>query len=334
MTRETAEKLIENVFASLNDHDSITFAFQGGEPLLAGLSFYGFFIEVISQQTKKVTVSYALQTNGLALDDEWCAFFKKHNFLIGLSLDGPLKYHDKYRLNPPGKGTYRDVQKAKALLEKHSVPFNVLTVLTNELARHPQEMWSFILKHRIGYIQFIPCLNSLDNKHKSPYALTPPRFASFYTALFALWKDALEKNNYISVKLFDDLIALLTDGVIASCGMNGRCQPQFVAEADGSVYPCDFYCVDEYCLGSLCELSLKELFETNVMQGFLTNGGVSLPQCGGCKYVSLCGGYCKRMRSAMCADIDGLTCGYRSFLDGCLADLIFLVKHRRIGGIL
>ncbi len=315
MTPDTADKLINNVFRGLNDGDGVTFAFQGGEPLLAGLLFFKRFTETVSKvskQKKKVGVGYAMQTNGLAVDEAWCAFFRENKFLIGLSMDGPQKYHDQNRKTADGKGTYRDAEKAKALFDKNRVEYNILTVLTNELARHPREVWSFITKNRIRYIQFIPCMDDLGEKG-APYALTPARFASFYAVLLKLWEDSIAKGIYISVKLFDDLMILLKKGKAATCGMTGECHPQFVVEADGSVYPCDFYCVDEYFLGNICELTPKELYETDVMKRFLSDRGTVTPLCGECEYRRICGGNCKRMRAAMC--VKDNTCGYRSFLD-------------------
>ena len=46
MARETAEAIIRNVYTDLTAGDSITFAFQGGEPGLAGLDFFVYFTEM------------------------------------------------------------------------------------------------------------------------------------------------------------------------------------------------------------------------------------------------------------------------------------------------
>lgn len=323
MSHETAGRLVNSVYESLENGDHVTFAFQGGEPLMTGISFYVHFVQLVKAQTKRVSVHYAMQTNGLAIDAEWCTFFKRHQFLVGLSMDGPAKYHDANRLDVHGEGTYHRLIGVKKLLEQHHVDYNILTVLTNTAARHPQEMWSFILRGNIQYIQFIPCLGSLDAQTASPYALTPKRFASFYSTLFRLWLEEWKRGRYVSVKLFDDLIALLGRSELSACGILGQCQPQFVVEADGSAYLCDFYCTDEYLLGNMTEQTPETLFFTEAMQAFLAHRGPQNPLCLKCPHQRFCGGNCKRQRASMCwgSPADS-TCGYRTFLDECLPDLL------------
>ena len=89
--------------------------------------------------------------------------------------------------------------------------------------------------------------------------MTPQRFSQFYNQLFPLWLEDYRKGDYRSVKLFDDVVNLMAYGIPTACGIHGRCQPQLVVEADGSVYPCDFYCLDEYRVGNILENSLDEL---------------------------------------------------------------------------
>ena len=192
MEGETASRILENIFSRLDPGDAVNLAFQGGEPTLAGLDFFHFFVSEAERLRGKTHVSYALQTNGTLLDDDWCAFFREHRFLIGLSLDAMQALHDQNRVDAAGKGTYARVMAAKALLEKHGVDYNILTVLTNALARHPQQVWRWLDKEDIRYVQFIPCLGGLDGG-ETRFSLTPERFASFYTQLFRLWSADFEK---------------------------------------------------------------------------------------------------------------------------------------------
>ena len=130
-------------------------------------------------------------------------------------------------------------------MQKMGVEYNILAVLTHDMARHPQQVWNAILDMGLPYVQFIPCLDALAASAPSPYALTPQRFAQFYNGLFPLWLEAFRRGNYISIKLFDDVINLLARGQVNACGLTGQCCVQLVVESDGSVYPCDFYAVDD-----------------------------------------------------------------------------------------
>lgn len=317
MERDVAVRIIQNIFTGLTQGDTVSFAFQGGEPTLAGLDFFRFFTNEVKKVCGTVRVSYALQTNGILLDDEWCAFLKEHRFLVGLSLDLLPELHNANRLDARKQGTYSQVRDAKSYLEKHGVDYNILTVLTNSLARHPRQVWDALCKQNIQYVQFIPCLGELDGT-ASPFALTPERFASFYTQLFPLWAAAFEQGHYRSVKLFDDLIHLLAFGSRNACGITGQCMPQIVVEADGSVYPCDFYALDACRVGNLADTPIEKIYEAAAMSEFRNRPTEKMALCSSCPYASVCGGGCPRMRREVCGGPDSRQCGYRMFLDRCL----------------
>ena len=130
MKKETAETIIEHIFIDLAPGDAITFAFQGGEPTLAGLDFFKFFTAAVDKRSAGVKVNYALQTNGLLLNEEFTGFLKDSGFLTGLSLDGPAALHNQNRADAGGGGTFGKVIRAKRLLDAIKAPYNVLAALT------------------------------------------------------------------------------------------------------------------------------------------------------------------------------------------------------------
>ncbi|MBO6040143.1 MAG: SPASM domain-containing protein, partial [Oscillospiraceae bacterium] len=121
-----------------------------------------------------------------------------------------------------------------------------------------------------------------------------------------------------SVKLFDDLINLLADGRGNACGLTGKCLPQIVVEADGGVYPCDFYALDEYRVGSLAEETIDAIYTKAMMTAFRTRETSMLTLCEGCPYAPICGGGCPRMRREVCGAPEAKNCGYRMFLQSAL----------------
>jgi len=322
MERKTALTLLTNVFSELKAGDQITFAFQGGEPALAGLEFFSFFTQQAKKMAPpKVRIYYAFQTNGLILAGEnaanWCALFKDYGFLIGLSLDGYAALHNLNRHDAIGKGTHSKVLEAKKMLDTYNVEYNILCVLTLESARRAKRIWDFIITHRIKHVQFIPCLEPLHQESEGP-ALTSQKFYQFYSILFPLWKRAALEGNMVHVRLFEDLAGIFLAGKAVTCGMSGRCSPQMVVEADGSVYPCDFYVLDKYKTSDLTKHNIREVFEATVTGVFLKESRVQPKWCNGCAYVSWCGGGCKRMAKA----VYGKDCGIRRFLDEYLKDLL------------
>jgi len=334
MKIDLMEKMIDNIYDDLEDGDQMTFAFQGGEPTLAGLTYFENFVAYIKTKNQKVSVHYALQTNGTIIDEKWCQFLKEHDFLVGLSIDGNIKFHDDNRLDVRGKGTFKKVMATKGLFDQYQVEYNVLCVLTNQTARHPQKIFKFLLSEKIRYIQFVPCLDDLDVKEPSVYALQPDRFASFYKQFYVLWKREFDRGNYISVNLFDNIVNLLAKGVVGSCGLLGQCQPQYVIESNGNVYPCDFYVLDEHCLGNITEKSIFELFKNPRMKDFMICEREEIsPYCQACPFFKMCQSGCKRMKHSMYLNQEETYCGYQDFLKAHYPSLREIANFERNRGI-
>lgn len=322
MTPETMGDILRVLEKDLENGDRINFAFQGGEPTLAGIDFFKTFVSIVKGWRINVNVSYALQTNATLIDENWCMFLKDNNFLVGVSFDILQEYHDEQRATADGKGTYKRVLHAIQLLEKYKVEYNVLCTLTNSIARYPKKVWDTIVQLNIKYVQFTPCLGNLKDDASTAFSLTPNRFAQFYTKLFQLWYEAYKRGKYVSIKLFDDIINLMVLKIPTSCGINGYCKPQLVVEADGSVYPCDFYCLDEYKLGNIREQGFAELLKSQNVSKFLSRPHTQPLACDKCRYSRFCGGNCQRMQKEICSDENSSYCGYRNFLDKCSGDFI------------
>ncbi|VBB08302.1 radical sam [Lucifera butyrica] len=314
MSHGTAEKMLENIYRSLSDGDDLTLAFQGGEPMLAGLEYFKDIVSFVEAQDKDVTVHYTLQTNGILLDDSWCEFLKQHGFLLGLSLDGCESLHDRYRVDAEGLGTFPRVLAVKRLLDAYRIEYNVLCVLTAALAQEPDDVYTFLRQEQIGYVQFIPCLAGLSGGKREAYVLTPELFAGFYRRIYDLWFSGLVQGTYMSIRLFDGILNLFAAGRITACGMLGSCRIQYVVEADGSVYPCDFYAIDRYRMGNICEMGLQELFQSSAAQEFLRCRTKPPAYCASCPFGRMCRGGCRRMAEAMYVNEQNDFCGYQAVL--------------------
>lgn len=315
MSIDTMKAVIDSIFDSLSDKDELTLAFQGGEPTMAGLEFFEKLSEYVDSKLKekRVRLSYAIQTNATTLTKEWCEYFSKYHYLVGVSLDLHRGCHDSLRLDAGGNGTFDRVLSGIELLRAENVEFNVLCTLTESLAQYPRKVWDMIVKNNFEYVQFTPCLGELGSK--TPYELSPKRFAEFYKDIFDRWYVDLLNGKGRSVKLFDDIANLFLYGTRTACGINGKCSPQIIVEADGSVYPCDFYCLDQYRLGNLASENLLLLYKKS--EESESKKREPLPKmCSQCRYLVNCGGGCKRMRSSVCfTDENKEYCGYRELLD-------------------
>ncbi len=311
MNDEVMSALVDRALA-LGDDAEITFAFQGGEPTCAGLDFFGRFCERVDARRTNQTVHYALQTNGYVIDEAWAAFLKEHGFLVGVSLDGYRDLHDWLRPDAAGAGTFDRVMGAVETLRAAGVDFNILTVLTAQLARHPQKLYRFYQRNGLDYIQLIPCLPGLEEDEGSAFSLTPELFASFYRVFFRLWLEEFRRGTYRSVTLFDNVIPLFAGRPPQQCGMLGSCAPQFVVESSGEVYPCDFYVLDRYRMGSIVDDSLEELARSEPLRAFLAEPRRPCSQCADCPFEGICHRNCKRLNVAYYTED---YCGYRAFLE-------------------
>ncbi|MGE4283308.1 MAG: anaerobic sulfatase maturase [Clostridia bacterium] len=296
MSIETLESLVVRALEYADQE--CTFAFQGGEPTLAGLDFFKELIQLEKKHnTKNIRINNALQTNGVIIDGEWAEFLSDNHFLVGLSLDGPKDIHDSMRVDARDKGSFTKVMNTVQLFNKYKVEYNILFVVNGYVARHANKIYQFFKKNDFKYLQFIPCLDPLNEKPgEHDYSLTPQKFTVFLKNLFDCWYDDMVKGNMVSIRYFDNLVGTMMGIRPEACGMLGECSCQFVVEADGGVYPCDFYVVDEWYLGNIEHDGFDELRSTAAAERFVETSRHIDPKCKKCKWVNLCRGGCRRSR--------------------------------------
>lgn len=299
MDDETMEELIRKSLARARNH--MTFAFQGGEPTLAGLSFYERFTDCVEKYRKPgQQIHYALQTNGMCIDEKWARFLGERRFLVGLSLDGPRKLHDHYRLDPQGGGSFQRVMLAAKILREYRVDVNVLAVVTAYNAPRIGSIYSFFHENRLDYQQYIPCIDPFGGtKGEQPYSLTAEAYGQFLCDLFDLWYEDVTRGRFIYIRMFENLVGMLRGYPPESCDMGGRCSVQYVVEADGGVYPCDFYALDEWRLGNIRRQSYEELDKRREELAFIEPSALHPESCESCRWHSLCRNGCRRDRPVL-----------------------------------
>ncbi len=293
MTHDTAERLIDRAFEATEPRGTLTFAFQGGEPTMAGLDFFRDFVAMVEKKnTHRHPILWGIQTNGLAINDEWAEFFRCHGFLVGVSVDGYPALHDRYRLDAQGSGTYSRVAESVRLLLKYKVDTNILCVVTRQTAQKARRVYRTLKSLGTGYLQFIPCLDPLEVERGSlNWSLTPELYRSFLCEVFDEWFNDWKNGHYVSVRQFDDWVHLAMGQPPSTCASVGHCGSYMVSEADGSLYPCDFYCLDEWKLGTV-EQPLDELIHSDRMIAFQKRSLIKPAECIHCRYRYLCRSGC------------------------------------------
>ncbi len=166
MDDETLELFVKQQIDAQQGPD-VDIAWQGGEPTLMGIAFYQKAIQFVDKHKGDKRVHHAFQTNGILIDDDWCEFFKRYNFLIGLSIDGPAELHDAYRVTRSGKATHEKVMRAIKRLIHHDIAFNTLTVVNDINARHPKEVYHFFKSDRLQIHAVHTLGRTTDHNHES-----------------------------------------------------------------------------------------------------------------------------------------------------------------------
>ena len=197
-------------------------------------------------------------------------------------------------MDAAGQGTWDKVTSTIALLDAYGVETNLLCVVTGQLARKPQRAFKSLCELGRHDLQFIPCLDPLDTIGGQAYSLMPELYGRFLCGVFDAWYDQLQRGNYVSVRNFEDYLRILLGMPPTSCASSGSCGHYLTVEGDGSLYPCDFYVLDEWKLGDLSHCTVEDALDSSVSRMFLEQGRKRPAECAACAYQPLCRGGCKR----------------------------------------
>jgi uncharacterized protein len=320
---ELLEAFIRQYFEGQN-HREVVFSWQGGEPTLLGV---GFFRKVVELERKycppHVRCENDLQTNGTNLDEEWCGFLHEHNFLVGLSIDGPRELHDAYRKDRSGQGSFDRVSRAARLLRRNKVNFATLTCVNRLTGTRPLEVYRF-LRDDVGSrrIQFIPIVEPVGFRRTAPqhwdwgalprlgdpearpgtpgsvveeWSVDPEDWGEFLCRVFDEWHRKDFGNVY--VQYFDAAVEAWMGHVSPLCTLAPMCGKGLALERDGSVFACDHYVYPEYRLGTIGLQPLAEMAFSETQERFGRAKEGTLPDyCRRCVYEFACFGECPKNR--------------------------------------
>ncbi len=295
MKEDVIKKIIREA-ADFCGNGTCSMGFQGGEPMLAGIDFYKNILKYIKDERIETNFIFTLQTNGILIDKEWAEFFRDNNFLTGISLDGTEDIHNRNRKGKNGQGTFHEVIKSIDTLKKYNADFNILTVVTKELAENIEKVYEFYKRNDFHYLQFIPYIETGQNMKSGKYMLTADVYTDFLNRLFDLWYEDLINDRGVSIRYFDNIVGRFLGYPYEACDMRGVCSCQNIIESDGSIYPCDFYVYDNYKLGNITENTFMDILQSKKTEEFITESLSNNTECIKCEYRALCCNGCKKHR--------------------------------------
>lgn len=343
MLDELLERFVQE-YIQAQTMSQVLFTWHGGEPLMRPLSFYRKAVALQEKYAFGRQIDNTIQTNGTLLTDEWCEFLKEHNWLVGISIDGPQEFHDEYRRTASDKPSWQKVMRGIRLLRKHGVEWNAMAVVNDFNAGYPLEFYHFFKEMGAKYIQFAPVVERMaahsDGRHLATlvdqecpvadFSVSPAQWGDFLCAIFDEWVRHDVGQTY--VEIFDCTLANWVGERPGICVYAKECGHAGVMEFNGDVYSCDHFVFPEYKLGNIRDKTLVEMLYGEQQRQFSCLKHATLPkQCKECEWEFACHGECPKNRFVNDRygnpGLNYLCSGYRHFYEHVAPYMDFMKKE-------
>jgi serine-type anaerobic sulfatase-maturating enzyme len=342
MAADLQETYIRQLLEGHSRSSEVVIAWQGGEPTMMGLDFFRRSIDLQHQYARPgQRILNTIQTNGTLLTDEWGEFLGAHDFLVGISIDGPRDMHDAYRVDKGGKPTYDRVIRGLDVLKRHGVEWNVLTTMHAANGDHGRAVYTF-LRDELGatFMQFIPIIERATEQ-TLPIAeagwghgvagrplytqqgglvtrrsIGPVQYGRFLIDVFEEW--VRRDIGTVYVQMFDTALASVHGAPGGMCVHAETCGTQLALEHTGDLYSCDHYVEPGYLLGNIRDRHMLDLIILPQQRNFGQDKRDTLTgYCRRCDVLDMCNGGCPKDRFASAPDGEGglhyLCPGYEAF---------------------
>jgi uncharacterized protein len=348
MADEVLESYIRQYIAS-QSAPVITFAWQGGEPTLLGVEFFRKAVELEKKYANGKRIENTLQTNGVLLDDAWGEFLAANRFLVGLSIDGPREFHDRYRVDKGGQPSFDHVLRGIEYLKKHGTEFNTLTVVQRGNSYHPLEVYRFLKEVGSGFMQFIPIVERIaaqadpaglvlispsyeEQAQVSEWSVEPVQYGRFLCAIFDEW--VRNDVGRVFVQIFDVALESWLGMQAGLCIFRETCGGAMAIEHNGDLYSCDHYVYPENKLGNILEQPMESLVNSAQQKKFGLDKRDTLPRyCRECEVRFACNGECPKHRFIRTpngeAGLNYLCAGYKIFFNQIDPYMQFMAEELR-----
>ena len=339
----------------------LSFTWQGGEPTLGGLDFFKTIVKYQKRYSHGKPVQNSIQTNGLLIDDRWAGFLAEHQFLVGISIDGPEHLHDRYRVSKGRKPTFKRVMAAIERMSKHQVEFNTLTVINDHNCDHGLEVYRFLKSIGSDFHQYIPIVELMESdarideqaaqlifpvqrKNNVMTTFSVPGsvagvaemtgYGKFMTEVFDEW--VKQDVGQIYVRLFETVLAQTLGYPPSICIFQKTCGNALVLEQNGDLYPCDHFVYEDLKLGNINNDYAIDLAKSNKQQSFGNSKETTLTDmCRRCEFLELCNGGCPKHRINDIGEtyLQNHLCGsYKKFFSHMKPYMEYManeIRHRR-----
>jgi uncharacterized protein len=328
--RFMSEKVTNAFIGKVSEHaskhalESVQIILHGGEPLLLGKAKMVDWLTRVKNGLCKVTRPvFSLQSNGSLIDREWIEILYNFNVQIGISLDGPEKYHNIHRVDHNGKGSFQKTARGIHLLQNcekgRKVFSGVIVVVNTDIA--PKELYEFALKLDLANLSILLPHNTYDE---------PPRqgkwqYGDWMVELFDLW--FYDESPTLTIRMFNEAMQLLFGNRFASSEYFGLYPGvNIIVETDGGLELTDSLKAAKEGITKLnlnvLEDEIDAIFKHPKVPQFVDPKIGCCTKCKNCSVFEVCGG-------GIVADRYSSINGFDNPSVYC-EDLMQLIKHIRL----
>lgn len=296
MSYEIVDSFLKKLKKSLleNNGSHFQFIFHGGEPLLAPMEWYKYFVSKAEETLSGVKLLFTLQTNGVQYNREWAYFLKNNKIHTSFSWDGPQQVHDKFRIFHNNKGSYDYVQDAFKLHKEIFGNVSGLTVLNGEVP--PLEYYQNVKELGITHFTIIfPQLHHDTEEHFNHFENSKEVnfFGDWLAELFDIWWFDQDKNKPV-IHYFANLITLLLGGEATSEGLGSGENNVIVLETNGDIETTTALksCGPAFTKegNNIVTHSIEESVNSELIKLFIYSHKTVCQTCKECSLVKICGG--------------------------------------------
>lgn len=329
------ERLIrDHIHSQPKMSPQVDFIWHGGEPMLSGLGYYERAVELQKRYSNGKKIINTIQTNGTLINTRWAQFFHQHNFMVGISIDGPNVLNDIGRIDKQGHSSFERTMRGIEHLKQHQVQFNTLTVVNNKTYQHGKTIYQFLKDNGSHYLQFQPCVDhELDRRGEHDWTLSGKQWGRFLCDVFDAWR--AEDIGKVYVQFFENCLMILMGAQSQMCHHSATCGQQLMVESNGDVFSCDHFGYDEFKLGRAQESSLHKLVNSSQQRAFGLDKQSSLSeQCQKCDFLLMCQGGCPKnrvLKTPKGEDHNVLCEGYEMFFHYALPHMLRMVDAMQQG---
>lgn len=310
MTAAVIDKTIGFIKRIAPKAQDIRIAFHGGEPLLAGKSFYKYILPRL-RKAFGLRAHLGIQSNLWALDEEMMALIRKYRIAVGTSMDGCREMCDAQR----GTGYFDRTRAAEKALHENGIGVGEICTFA---AGNTDKAAAVFLQAAFPY-----SIHGAVPSYGTPAGEGTVDVNGMKQLLLDSYEAYKQEPSHCRINTIDIMARGCFEGKGYTCTFSD-CLGDYAAIApDGSVYSCQRFCgYPEFCLGNVMEeLTEEQVLKSPAYLFLRKKQDGTKAACGSCAHYGYCMGGCLYNSLTAGSDKDPYCEAYRAVFDRIGVDM-------------